>query len=401
MTTILDPHIKVSDDYFVYSDGQKLEAGSTADSPQGVESIFVKESSGKTDFEGTCWPGNTVWIDFLNENAQKYWSGLYAYDKFVGSTKIYHAWNDMNEPSVFSEESKTLPTTAKHVRANGEEVEHREFHNAYGATQQRQSYRGLLARDDNNLRPFVLTRSFFLGSQKFGAYWTGDNYTEDVEVFGAVKMIIQNGIGGAIFGGADIPGFIGTPSEEMWIRMYQAGSYFPFFRAHCDINSVDREPWIQTQRVQNAIRDAINRRYDIIHYLYTTFYTATQTGQPLMRPMWFEFPDDTTFTSMDSQFMLGDSILVAPKITTPSQMQESVQMQSVTFTLPSSTNWYNNYSKKVEAETGSPITRNLSDLEQAVFIRGGSVMPILLHEDCMALTQCINDSIRLEVYPDT
>lgn len=247
----------------------------------------------------------------------------------------------------------------------------------------------------------MLTRSFFLGSQKFGAYWTGDNYTEDVEVFGAVKMIIQNGIGGAIFGGADIPGFIGTPSEEMWIRMYQAGSYFPFFRAHCDINSVDREPWIQTQRVQNAIRDAINRRYDIIHYLYTTFYTATQTGQPLMRPMWFEFPDDTTFTSMDSQFMLGDSILVAPKITTPSQMQESVQMQSVTFTLPSSTNWYNNYSKKVEAETGSPITRNLSDLEQAVFIRGGSVMPILLHEDCMALTQCINDSIRLEVYPDT
>ena len=56
----------------------------------------------------------------------------------------------------------------------------------------------------------MLTRSFFLGSQKFGAYWTGDNYTEDVEVFGAVKMIIQNGISGAIFGGADIPGFIGN-----------------------------------------------------------------------------------------------------------------------------------------------------------------------------------------------
>lgn len=132
MTTILDPHIKVSDDYFVYADGQKLEKSSTT---AAVKSIFVKDPSGEKDFEGTCWPGNTVWIDFLNENAQKYWAGLYNYEKFKGSTKIYHAWNDMNEPSVFSEVSKTIPTTAKHVRANGEEVEHREFHNAYGATQ--------------------------------------------------------------------------------------------------------------------------------------------------------------------------------------------------------------------------------------------------------------------------
>ena len=217
MTTILDPHIKVADDYFVYADGQDLESSST---PESVNSIFVKTEDGSADFEGTCWPGNTVWIDFLNENAQAYWSGLYDYSKFVGSTKIYHAWNDMNEPSVFSEDSKTIPTTAKHIRANGEQVEHREFHNAYGATQQRQSYRGLIDRDDGALRPFVLTRSYFLGSQKFGAYWTGDNYTEDQEVFGAVRMIMQNGLGGNVFGGADIPGFIGEPSQEMWVRMY-------------------------------------------------------------------------------------------------------------------------------------------------------------------------------------
>ena len=240
MTTILDPHIKVADDYFVYADGQTLETSES----ETVNSIFVKTAEGDADFEGTCWPGNTVWIDFLNENAQAYWSGLYDYNKFVGSTKIYHAWNDMNEPSVFSEESKTIPTTAKHIRANGEMVEHREFHNAYGATQQRQSYRGLIARDDGTRRPFVLTRSYFLGSQKFGGYWTGDNYTEDAEVYGSVKMIMQNGLGGNIFGGADIPGFIGTPSQEMWVRMYQAGMYMPFFRAHCDINNVDREPWI-------------------------------------------------------------------------------------------------------------------------------------------------------------
>lgn len=66
MTVILDPHIKVIDDYFVYSDGQALEKQSTTGA---VNSIFTKESTGQTDFQGACWPGNTVWIDFLNENA--------------------------------------------------------------------------------------------------------------------------------------------------------------------------------------------------------------------------------------------------------------------------------------------------------------------------------------------
>jgi len=397
MTTILDPHIKVTDDYFVYADGQDLEKQSTS---SNVNSIFVKNEAGDADFEGDCWPGNTVWIDFLNENAQEYWAGLYDYSKFVGSTKIYHAWNDMNEPSVFSEDSKTIPTTAKHIRKNGEVVEHREFHNAYGATQQRQSYRGLVARDEGTRRPFVLTRSFFMGSQKFGGYWTGDNFTQDEEVYGSVKMIMQNGVGGNIFGGADIPGFIGSPSQEMWVRMYQAGMYYPFFRAHCDINNVDREPWIQTQRVQDVIRDAINRRYDMIHYLYTTFYAATKTGEPLVRPMWFEFPDLSEFYTTETQFMLGDSMLVAPKIDTPTDELEAQKMQEVTFTLPESAKWYNYYSKKVEQVTGQAVTRYLPDLEQAVFIKGGSVMPTLLHDDCYALTKCINDKIRLDVYID-
>jgi len=52
------------------------------------------------------------------------------------------------------------------------------------------SYVGLIDRDERTLRPFVLTRSYFLGSQKYGGYWTGDNYTVDEEVFGSVKMIM-------------------------------------------------------------------------------------------------------------------------------------------------------------------------------------------------------------------
>ena len=55
----------------------------------------------------------------------------------------------------------------------------------------------------------------------------------------------------------------------------------------------------------------------MIHYLYTTFQQATKTGEPLMRPMWYEFPEQKGFKELETQFMLGDSMLVAPKLTTP------------------------------------------------------------------------------------
>ena len=126
--------------------------------------MFVQDPNEDADFVGTCWPGESVWIDFLNEKAQEYWGNLYQYNKFVGSSKIYHAWNDMNEPSVFSEETKTLPNLARHYKADGTLVYHRDFHNGYGAFQQRSSYYGILKRDNNTRRPFVLTRSFFVGS---------------------------------------------------------------------------------------------------------------------------------------------------------------------------------------------------------------------------------------------
>jgi len=81
----------------------------------------------------------------------------------------------MNEPAVFSTDSHTMPMDAIHVKTDGTTRTHLEIHNAYGALHQRSSYRGLLKRDNNKQRPFVLTRSFFMGSQKFSAYWTGDN----------------------------------------------------------------------------------------------------------------------------------------------------------------------------------------------------------------------------------
>jgi len=70
----------------------------------------------------------------------------------------------MNEPSVFDWHTKTFPPTAIHHKSDGTIIEHINVHNAYGKMMARATYESLLKRDANKQRPFVLTRSFFIGS---------------------------------------------------------------------------------------------------------------------------------------------------------------------------------------------------------------------------------------------
>jgi alpha 1,3-glucosidase len=81
---------------------------------------------------------------------------------------------------------------------------------------------------------------------------------------------------------------------------YQLGAFYPFMRGHSHIESLKREPYLQTPLIQKTIKDAVFLRYELMHVLYTLFYTASQDGLPIMRPMWYEFPDDaTTFAMAD------------------------------------------------------------------------------------------------------
>ena len=157
LVAITDPHIATIPNNFVYTDGVNIE------SQNPNTQVFVHSFLGGY-FEGECLPGNSVLIDFLNEQAQTYWASLYEYDKFVGTTYIYHQWNDMNEPSVFNSEEGTMPIQMHHMLSNGTVVKHRDVHNIYGALQLQSTHRGTLARDKFTRREFILTRSFYTGS---------------------------------------------------------------------------------------------------------------------------------------------------------------------------------------------------------------------------------------------
>lgn len=158
--------------------------------------------------------------------------------------------------------------------------------------------------------------------------------------------------------------------------LYQLGVFYPFFRAHNEINYQKREPWLQSERVQNVIRDSINMRYDLIHYIYTAFYYASTEAEPIFKAMWAEWPKEPSFMYSESQFMFGRNILVCPKLTPLNETVDNFDMPhylQIECTLPVTDHsdeasrdtfpakWYNWYDKSARSGSETPFKMWLPD----------------------------------------
>jgi len=215
----------------------------------------------------------------------------------------------MNEPSVFKQPDLTLPRTAKFNYFN-ETYSHREAHNLYGYFMHKSSFDAL--KEKYNKRPFVLTRSFYLGSHKFAAVWTGDTSStwEDMQL--TIPMILSNALSGYSFIGGDVGGFYKEGDADLFIRWYHLGVFYPFFRAHSHNESFRREPWLFDDKTFNGIRDAIRLRYMLLPYIYLTFYQYHQSGLPVIRPMFFRYRSEEAKRKNNIQFFFGDHLLIRP-----------------------------------------------------------------------------------------
>ena len=185
----------------------------------------------------------------------------------------------MNEPSVFSGPEVTMPKNLQHY----EGAEHRDVHNLYGFYMQKATFEGLLSRSEEKMRPFVLTRAIYAGSQRYGAKWTGDNKADWKHLMASVPMLLSLSISGMPFVGADVGGFFGNPEPELLSRWYQLGAFQPFFRAHAHIDTLRREPWLIPEPFQTHIKNAIRLRYQILPYIYRLFRESSDGRKPPMR----------------------------------------------------------------------------------------------------------------------
>lgn len=109
---------------------------------------------------------------------------------------------------------------------------------------------------------------------------------------------------------ADVGGFFGNPEPELLVRWYQLGAFQPFFRAHAHIDTQRREPWLFGDEISALIRTAIQQRYRNLPYIYTLNFEASQTGMPIMRPLFYEFPVNEGTFGIGDQYMFGPAFMV-------------------------------------------------------------------------------------------
>ncbi|OMJ84624.1 hypothetical protein SteCoe_14215 [Stentor coeruleus] len=343
LVTIVDPHFRKDEAFGANKNINDNE-------------LWVKNQNGEI-FEGECWSGVSSWLDFLNPRAREFWQQMYSYQKYEGSSWNLWIWNDMNEPAVFKSCEGTMP------RGNIHEIniEHRDIHNLYGMLMHKSTYQGLMGRSNNKTRPFVLSRSFYASSHKYGPIWTGDNASSWAYLKVSIPMCLTLSSCGQSFTGADVGGFFGDPSPELMSRWIQVGTFLPFFRTHSHIKSKYREPWMFSENILKQIRQSIRLRYKLLPYFYTQFYYYAQYGIPIIRPMYLQYPDYEEFNEMLEVFHFGEALVVVP-ITEPG-------ICCVEILLPYG-KWYDFYNYKEILHTIKTV-----DVEEGkipVFIKGGN-----------------------------
>lgn len=293
---MIDPGVKVDKNYFVYADGQKKD-------------VFVKQADGG-EFHGAVWPGACAFPDFTSPEARAWWAGLLS--PYL-ATGIDGVWNDMNEPAVFKGLDGTMPEDNQH--RGGDSLapgSHRQYHNAYGMLMSRATKEGMLAANPDR-RPFVLTRSSFLGGQRYAATWTGDNASTEYHMKISVPMSLTLGLSGQPFNGPDLGGFADEATPKLWSQWVGFGTLFPFARGHAiKRENVRKEPWMFGDAVEKTARIALERRYRLLPYLYTLFRESSVTGLPVMRPVFMADAKDPALRREEAAFLLGQDLIVVP-----------------------------------------------------------------------------------------
>ncbi|KAL0072619.1 glucosidase II [Marasmius tenuissimus] len=356
MVAIVDPHVKRTSNYPVYEEAKERD-------------LLVKTKS-SSEYEGWCWPGSSVWLDMFNPATWQWYIDLYKPEKkgswsWTESTTDIHIWNDMNEPSVFNGPEITMPKDNLHHGG----WEHRDIHNINGMLFSNLTYQAVAARTDPPQRPFVLTRAFFAGSQRFGAMWTGDNLGTWEHMAVGIKMVLANGVGGFAFAGSDIGGFFGNPEPEMLVRWYEVGIFSPFFRAHAHIDTKRREPYLLDEPYKSIVRDLLRLRYSMLPIWYTAFRETTVTGLPVVRPQYVMFPKDKAGFEIDDQFWVGSSGLLVKPVTEKGATEATVY-------IPEDQVYYDyfNHHAYRGSSKGKQITVPAALHQIPLFIRGGSIL---------------------------
>ena len=370
---------------------------------------WVRNADGST-YVAPVWPGDSVFPDFTTKAARTWWGGLYK--EFLDDG-IAGFWNDMNEPAIFDTPTKTMPVDNLHRIESDDfaarDATHAEIHNVYGMENTRATFDGLKAlRPDE--RPFVMTRASYAGGQRYSVTWTGDNSSTWDHLKLAVHQLINLGLSGFSYSAADAGGFAGGPSPDLLTRWFEIGAFMPVFRDHSAKGTPRAEPWVDGEQHLAIRRRFVDERYKLMPYLYGLAEQNARTGDPIMRPIFYDYPSAISAPCDQSMvFTMGANLLIAPP-----PNPESPQKYDVC--LPAG-GWYDYWTGKPAAGVAGPETRaklaagdvqgeqqGVARVEETprldylpVFVRAGTILP---RQPVVQSTAEVPDGpLSLDIYP--
>ena len=260
---------------------------------EGMENGYLLKKSNGDVWQWDLWQPGMGIVDFTNPDACKWYAGYLR--KLV----------DMGVDSFKTDFGERIPTDV--VYFDGSDPN--KMHNYYTLLYNKVVY-NVLQDELGKGEALVFARSATVGSQQFPVHWGGDCVSKYESMAESLRGGLSLCLSGFGFWSHDISGFESTASPDVYKRWVAFGLLSTHSRLHGS-NSY-RVPWLFGEEAVDVLRYFTKLKCTLMPYIFGAAVTASQEGIPAMRAMILEYPDDPACDYLDRQYMLGDSLLVAP-----------------------------------------------------------------------------------------
>lgn len=298
------------------------------------EHAFIKHQQSKQPVVEPFWDGQGSHLDFTCAKAVAWWQEQLKTQILDRGIEV--GWNDNNEYAIAAEDAISAGW--------GQAIAIHRSRPLHALLMTRASFEA--QRTDHLAHPerdhlFTVTRAGPPGIQRYAQTWSGDNTTSWKTLKWNIRTGLQMSLSGMFNVGHDVGGFFGPiPEPELLLRWVQACALNPRMVMNSwKAGNVSNLPWMHPE-VTDAIRHTIELRYRLMPYLWSCFEAASHKHLPIIRPTFFNFPDDPNCLEDGDDFMLGDALLVAPVVEAGALTREVYLPK-----LPHSQRWFDFYTR--------------------------------------------------------
>lgn len=299
---------------------------------------FVHDSDGKV-------PTEDLVIDFSNEEAVKWYQGLLK--------NLF----DIGVKAIKADFGEGAPANGLYASGKSGRYEHNLYPLRYNHVVDE------ITSQCNN-EHIIWARSAWAGSQRYPTHWGGDSEITDSAMAASLRGGLSLGLCGFTFWSHDIGGFTLKSPEDLYSRWIPFGMLTPNSRCH---GQPPKEPWAYSDRFLDIFRRSVELKYQLFPYVKEEAQVSCENGYPLMRTLFFEYPEDQIAWDIEDEYFFGSRMLVAPLF------EEGQQGRSVY--LPEG-EWVDFFTKETY-DGGRVVSMESSELPIIVLVKKGSKIPMV------------------------